>query len=171
MKGVFNASLLLLHLRLSSGTNVDDSYTTSKLSKTLLELLAVVIGRCVLDLRRIWLHAPVMASLATSPSTMVVLSLVMVITLGRTEVIELNILKLDAEILGDDRTTCEDRDVFEHSLAAVTETRCLDSSHVQGSAESCSQRGRESFTVYVFSDDQKWLAALGSLSREEEACP
>jgi hypothetical protein len=43
MQCVFDTGLLLLHLSLSRGADVDDGYATSELREALLELLAIVI--------------------------------------------------------------------------------------------------------------------------------
>jgi hypothetical protein len=49
MESVLNSCLLLLHLALGCGTNVDDCHTAGELGQTLLELLAVVIRRRLVD--------------------------------------------------------------------------------------------------------------------------
>ena len=49
MESIFHARLLLLHLALGSSTDVDDGNTTGELGQTLLELLAVVIRRGLVD--------------------------------------------------------------------------------------------------------------------------
>ena len=48
--GVLDAGLLLLHLGLGRGTDVDDGDTADELREALLELLAVVVGGGLLDL-------------------------------------------------------------------------------------------------------------------------
>ena len=53
----------------------------------------------------------------------VVLSLSIDDLLGVAEVLELDVLELDAEVLGDRLAAGEDRDVLEHGLAAVAEAR------------------------------------------------
>jgi hypothetical protein len=46
--------------------------------------------------------------------------------LGLAELVELDVLELDAEVLGDRLAAGQDRDVLEHGLAAVAEARRLD---------------------------------------------
>jgi len=48
---ILDASLLLLHLGLGGRADLDDRHAAHELRQPLLELLAVVIRRAVLDLR------------------------------------------------------------------------------------------------------------------------
>ena len=48
---VLDAGLLLLHLGLGGGADLDDRDAADQLGQPLLQLLAVVVGRGVLDLR------------------------------------------------------------------------------------------------------------------------
>ena len=50
LKGVLNAVLLLLHLGLGGGADLDDRDTAGELGEALLELLAIEVGVGVLDL-------------------------------------------------------------------------------------------------------------------------
>src|SRR5208337_5434931 len=45
-----------------------------------------------------------------------------------------HVLELDAEVLGDHRASGEDRDVFEHRLAAISEPRRLDGCDLEAAA-------------------------------------
>jgi hypothetical protein len=51
--------------------------------------------------------------------------------LGLAEILELDVLELDAEILADHLAAGEDGDVLEHGLAAVAEARRLDGADLQ----------------------------------------
>ena len=48
---ILDARLLLLHLGLGGGPDLDDRHPAHELGEPLLQLLAVVVGRRVLDLR------------------------------------------------------------------------------------------------------------------------
>ncbi len=50
MHRVLDAGLLLLHLRLGRGADLDHRYSADELRQSLLELLLVVVGRGLLDL-------------------------------------------------------------------------------------------------------------------------
>ena len=45
--------------------------------------------------------------------------------LGASKIRQLDVLELQAEILRDDLTTGQDRNVLQHGLAAIAEARCL----------------------------------------------
>src|SRR5262245_2780448 len=51
VEGVLDAGLLLLHLRLRRGADLDDGNAADELGEALLELLTVVVGRGGVDLR------------------------------------------------------------------------------------------------------------------------
>jgi hypothetical protein len=50
VQGVFDAGLLLLHLDLGGGADLDQRHTAGQLGQALLQLLAVVVGGGLLDL-------------------------------------------------------------------------------------------------------------------------
>ena len=67
-------------------------------------------------------------------------------------------LELDAEVLGDRAAAGEDRDVFEHRLAAIAEARRLDGGRLQRAAQLVDDQRRERFAFDVFRDDQQRTA-------------
>jgi hypothetical protein len=76
MQGIFNASLLLLHVGFGFGTDADHSYATGQLCQTLLELFLVVFAVGLLDLSSDLSDASRSTPLRSPPpSTMVVLFL------------------------------------------------------------------------------------------------
>src|SRR6185295_10673329 len=92
----------------------------------LLQLLAVVVRGRLLDLRADLLDATlaVLRVARTLDDRGVVL--VDGDLLGLAEVFHLDVLELDAEVLGNGPAAAERRDVLEHGLAAVAEARGLD---------------------------------------------
>ena len=121
--GVLDAGLLLLHLGLGRRADLDHRHAADQLGQPLLQLLAVVVDVVSSIWLRIWFTRPAMSLALPAPSTIVVLSLSMTIFLARPEVGQLDVLELDAEVLGDAGAAGEDRDVLEHGLAAVAEAR------------------------------------------------
>ena len=83
--------------------------------------------------------------------------------LGLAEVFPLDVLELDAEILGDHTTTGEDRDVLEHGLAAIAETRSLDGGHLQRATELVDHDGGQSLTLDILGNHEERAALLGNL--------
>src|SRR5581483_9870303 len=79
------------------------------------------------------------------------------------ELRELRILELEAQLLGDHLTAREDRDVFQDPLAAVAETRSLDSDGLEGAAELVDHDRRERLALDVLRDDQERTTRLDHL--------
>ncbi len=134
---VFDARLLLLHLGLGGSADLDDRDAADELREALLELLAVVVGRGVLDLR---------ADLGDAALDLVLLAravddrgvvLVDRDALGAAEIAHGDVLELEAELLGDDLAAGEDGDVLEHLLAAIAEARRLDGGAVRACHGAC----------------------------------
>src|SRR6185295_9172177 len=127
--GIHDASLLLLHLGLGGCTDLDDGDAADELGQALLQLLAVVVRRGVVDLR---------ADLLDAAADAVLTALVVRIgdqgggvlvdgdALGIAAVFPLHALELHADVLGDQLAAREDGDVFEHGFAAVAEAGRLD---------------------------------------------
>ena len=95
----------------------------------------------------------------------VVLSLSMVTFFARPEILELDVLELDAEVLGDRLAAGEDRDVLEHRLAAIAEAGRLDGRDLQRAAQLVDDERRQRFAFDVFGDDQQRLAASARPAR------
>ena len=87
----------------------------------------------------------------------------MVTLLGSAEVLQLHVLKLDAEVFGDGLAAGQRGDVFEHGLAAVAEARSLDGGALQRAAQLVHHQGRQRFALDVLGDDHQRLADLGDL--------
>ena len=168
MKGVFDAGLLLLHLGLGGCTDVDDGDTACELGKTLLELLTIVIAGGLLNLATDLTDAALdVRALAGSFDDGGVL-LVDGDVLGTTEVLKGDVLELNAEILGDAASTCEDSDVLEHGLATISESGSLDGADLECAAELVHHEGGKGLALDVFGDDKQWLTALGNLLEERK---
>jgi hypothetical protein len=88
--------------------------------------------------------------------------------LGAAEVLQLRVLELEAQLFGDHRAAGEDRDVFQHGLAAVAEARRLDGGGLQDAAQVVHDQRRERLAVDVFGDDQQRTAGLGDLLQDRQ---
>jgi hypothetical protein len=111
VKGVLDASLLLLHLRLSGGADLDDSDTTDELGETLLQLLTVVVAARFGDLSADLLDAGVDVGLFAAAVDDRGVVLVNFDSLGAPEILDRQVLELEAKILGNRLTAGEDRKV------------------------------------------------------------
>ena len=84
------------------------------------------------------------------------------------EVFPLDVLELDAEVLGDQLAAGEDGDVFEHGLAAVAEARRLDGGDVQRAAQLVDDERGQRLALDVLGDDEERLALTGDLLEDRE---
>ena len=73
---------------------------------------------------------------------------------GAAEQVEVGVLELEADLLGDDLATGEDGDVGQHGLAAVTEAGGLDGDGLEGAADLVDDQGREGLALDVLGDDR-----------------
>jgi len=118
MEGVFNAGLLFLHLGLGGSTDVHDGDAAGELGEALLELLAVVVGGRLVDLAADLFHASLDVGRFAGTFDDRGVFLVDDDALGAAEVGNGDVLKLDAEVLGDALAAREDGDVFEDGLGS-----------------------------------------------------
>jgi hypothetical protein len=94
-------------------------------ARPLLELLAIVVGRRVLDLLADRRDAAFDVGLLAGAVDDRRVVLVDDDALAPAEIGERDVLELDAELFGDGLAAGEDRDVLQHLLAAVAEARRL----------------------------------------------
>src|SRR5580658_10563525 len=168
MECVLNTCLLLLHLDLRGGADIDDGDAAGQLGEALLELLAVVVGGGLLDLPADLLHAALdVGALAAALHDRRVL-LVDDDPLGAAEVADGDVLKLDAEVLGEALAAREDGDVLEDRLAAVAEAGGLDGHDVERPADLVDDERGEGLALDLLRDDEEGLAALGDGLQERE---
>jgi hypothetical protein len=80
--------------------------------------------------------------------------------LGLAEHLKGHVLELDAEVLGDHGAGGEDRNVFEHRLAAISEPRSLDRRDLKAAAQFVDDERRQGFAFDVFGNDEQRLASL-----------
>src|SRR5262249_31938886 len=150
---VLDAGFLLLHLGLGCRTALDDGHAADELRQPLLELLAIVVRRRVLDLGANLLHAAFDRLRRTRAFHDRRIVLVDRDLLGLAEVVELDRLELDAEVLGDGAPAGEDRDVLEHRLTTIAEARRLYRGGLQRAAQLVDDERRQRLALDVLSDD------------------
>ena len=98
---VLDAGLLLLHLGLGRRTDVDHRDTARELGQTLLQLLAIVVGGRVVDLALDLTDAALDVGRLAGALDDRGVFLVDHDPLGAAQVLDLHVLELDAEVLGD----------------------------------------------------------------------
>jgi hypothetical protein len=92
---VLDAGLLLLHLDLGGGADLDDGHAAGELGQALLELLAVVVAGGVLDLDADLLDAASMSAFLPAPSMIGGVVLVDLMRLARPRSCERHLLELE----------------------------------------------------------------------------
>jgi len=97
----------------------------------------------------------------------VVLSFVDGDLLGAAEILEFDVLELDAEVFV---MACAGQggDVFEHGLAAVAKARALTAAHCKVPRSLFHHESARAFAFNILSDDQEGLAHLGGLREQRE---
>src|SRR6266508_3238443 len=160
---VLHAGLLFLHRRLGRGTDLDHRHAAGQLGQPLLQLLAVVVGGGLLDLRPDLLDATLDGACLARALDEGGIVLVHHHLLGLAQVFELDVLELDPQILGNGLAAGQDGDVFQHGLAAVPEAGCLDRGAVQRAAELVDDQRRQGLTLDVLGDDQEGLTGTRHL--------
>jgi len=78
---------------------------------------------------------------------------------GAAEHVERDVLELDAELLADELAAGEDRDVFEHRLAAIAEAGRLDGGDLQPAAQPIDDQRSQHFALDILGDDQERTSA------------
>ena len=73
------------------------------------------------------------------------------------------VLELDAEVFGDELAAGQDRDVFQHRLAAIAEAGRLDRDAVDVAADLVDDQRRERFAIDIFGDQNDRAAGPGDL--------
>ena len=88
--------------------------------------------------------------------------------LGRAELIEADVLELEAQVLADELPAREDGDVAQHGLAAIAEARGLDRTDVQDAAQPIDDQGGQGFAFDVLGDDEQRPGGLGHLFQQRQ---
>jgi hypothetical protein len=160
VEGVLHTILGLLHLRLGLASHLEDGHTTGQLGEALLELLPVVVRGGPLDL-----SADLCAALLESLGRAAALHdgggiLGDDDPSGTTEVLGADLLKRDAQLIGQACRSGQDCDVLEVGLTPLSETRGLDRADVEDALELVDHEGGEGLTLDVLGDDEERSADL-----------
>ena len=135
--GILDASFLFLHFGLGRRAHLNLSDAANQLRQSLLELFTIVIGRGVFDLRTELLHPAFDVGALAGALDDGGVVLVDGDLLGAAQVLQLHVLKLDAQVLGNGLAVRQDGDVFEHGLAAIAKARRLHRAALAGSRAAC----------------------------------
>src|SRR5699024_5077131 len=161
VQGIFDARLLLLHFDFGGSADLDDGHAAGQLGHAFLQLLAVVVGGGLLDLRLDLLDArlDLVALAGTIDDGGVFLG--DGDALGATQVVHGGFFKLQADFLGDHLAGGQDGHVFQHRLATIAEARGLDGGDLDDAADGVDHQRGQRLAFHVLGDDQQRLAGLG----------
>ena len=163
MQRVVHTVLLFLHLNLCrKHPRTAQPRHRPSLAETLLELFAVVVGRCGFDLGFDLTHARLNGRLVARTVHHCGVVFVDGDFLCRAEVRHRGVLQLQARFLGDHLTSCEDGNVLEHGLATVPNL-VPSPQNLQGAADLVDHERGQRLSVDVFCDDQQRTSSLGGL--------
>jgi hypothetical protein len=168
---ILDARLLLLHLGLGRGADVDHGHATGELRQTLLQLLLVVIRRGGVDRGADLLDAALDLRILTGTVDDRGVVLVDDDALGAAEVRQHRVLELEADFLADHLARRQRRDVAQHRLAAIAEARRLDGGDAERAAELVHDERGERLTIDVLGDDEQRPCPAARPSRGPGAGP
>ena len=131
MHGIVDPVLAFLHLDLRGPPDANDRHATSQFGQPLLQFLAVVVGRRLLDLGPDLCNATLDLLFLAGTVDNCGVFLVDPDLFGLAEHIQRDVLELDSQILADYLAARQRRYVLEHCLAAVAEAGRLDRRHLE----------------------------------------
>src|SRR5579884_2229335 len=152
MNGVLDARLLLLQLGLGGRADLDDRHATGELGQPLLQLLAVVVALGLLDLALNLGDAALngLRLARTTDDGGIVLGHDH--ALGPAQPLQLQVLQLDTQVLGEEAPAGEDGDILHHGLAPVAKAGSLDRHAVDDAPDLVDYQGRQRLAVHVLGD-------------------
>src|SRR5579883_1636499 len=160
MHRIVDAILALLHLDLGRAADADHCDAAGQLGQPLLQLLAIVIGCRLLDLRLDLGNAGFNIGLLAGAVDDGRVLLLDHHLLGAPEHVKRDVLELDAEILADRLPAGEDRDILQHGLAAITEAGRLDGRDLEAAAQLVHHQGCQRLAFDFLGDDHQRLGGL-----------
>ena len=168
MQRVFDARLLFLHLDFGCCAYLDHRHASGELRHAFLQLFLVVVGGRFLDLCADLLHPRFDRRLFARAIDDRGVFLGDFDALGTAQVLEGRVLELQAQLFRDNGASREDRDVLEHRLAAIAESRRLHGDGFQNPSDVVDDQRRQRLAIDVLGDDQKLLAGLRYLLEQRQ---
>src|SRR5207302_5346658 len=153
---------------LGGAPDADHCNATCELGQPLLQLLTIVVGGGLLDLRLDLGDTRLNIGLLTCTTDDCCVLLVDHHLFGTAKHVDRHVLKLDTEVRGDHSAASQDRDIFQHRLASVAEARRLDGRNLEAATQLVHNKSCECFAFDIFGNDEKWLAALHHSLKERQ---
>ena len=171
MHSVLDPGFLLFQLGFGSGTDLDDGDSAGELGQPLLKLLTVVIGGGLFDLGSDLFDPGLDVGILAEAFDDGGVVLIDMNLFSLSQPINADVLKLDADVLGDQTTAGEDGDILEHGLPSLTKTGSLYGGNAQSATQFVDDQGGQGFALHILGDDEQGLAGLGNLLQEGKHVP
>ncbi len=157
---VIDAVLALLHFDFGGAADADHRNAAGQLGQTFLQLFLVIVAGGLFDLGLDLGDAGLDVGLLAGAIDDGGVVLVDADLLGRAQHVDLDVLKLDADVLADHLAAGDDGDVFQHGLAAIAEARRLHGRDLEAAAQLVDHQGGQRFAFDFLGDDEERTARL-----------
>ena len=168
MKSVFNTCFLFFHFDFSRCTYLDHSNTTCQLRNALLELLAIIVRRGILDLNTNLAHATLNRISITRAVDERRVVFVHSDALGITEVLKTCALEIETNFFRNHRTAGQDSNVLEHRLTTIAKPWCFTCGYFNNAAHVVNNQCRQCFAFNVFRNNHQRARCLSYLLKHRE---
>ena len=166
MQRVFYACLLLFEFDFARSADINLRDAASEFRKTLLKLLTVIVAVSAFNFSADLIATTLDARGATSTFDDRGLVGINHKFLHLTKVLDRDLVEVDAEILHNGLTTGENREIFEHGLAAIAIAWRLHSADIEHAAQLVDDECAERFARDIFSNDEERLLRFHDLLEE-----
>ena len=167
-QSILHTHLGFLHLGLGSSADTDHSYAAGQLGQSLLQFLFIELGsglfQLCLDLCNTILD--ILGGAKSVYDDGVLLG--DLYALCTAELLHGRFLQVQAELIGDDRAACQDRDILQHFFSSVAITGGLYTDNSEGSAQLVDDQCGKGLTLDILSNDEKLCAALYDLLKDRQ---
>ena len=160
MHRVIDAILALLHLGLGGAADADHCNAAREFGQPLLQLLTIVVGGGLLDLRLDLVDARFDVGLLAGAVNDRGVLFVDRHSLGAAEHVDGDFVELDAQVLANQLAAGQDGDVLQHGLAAVAEARSFYRRDLEAAAQLVDDERGKRLALDVLCHDQQRLAGL-----------
>src|SRR5258705_1683517 len=168
IKPAIEAALLHFNVVVVASPSLADRHTAYEFRKSLLQLLTVVVGSGVFNLGTERFHSTFDVRLFAITFDDRGVVLVDRDLLRPTQVLELDVLELDAEFFADHLTAGENCDVLEHGFTSITEPWRLHGCDVQRAAQFVDHQSCEGLAFDILCNDEHRFAQLGNLLEQRQ---
>ena len=152
---IFDTGFLLFHFDFRGRAHLDHGNATGQFGHALLQLLAVVVGRGVVDLHADFVDARVDPGRFAGTVDDGGVVLVHGHALGGAQVLQGGGLQIETHFLGNHRSAGQDGDILEHGFASVAEARRLAGGDFDDTAHVVDHQRGQRLAFHVFGHEHQ----------------